>query len=192
MKHPMTRELFAYWNERRGTRPAPERHEIEPGAIRNVLAHSFILTLGLGHELEFRLAGTRLCALFCRELKSSSFVELWQEAERAEIRELGMTVALEAVGVVAGVAGTTSEGRVELELLLLPLYHRGQLDQRLIGLLAPLAAPHWLGLEPVRALSLGARRYLGPAAACAVDPEETAGPGIAALRGVTIYDGGRS
>ena len=31
MKHPSNRELFAYWNEKRGPRPAPDRAEIEPG-----------------------------------------------------------------------------------------------------------------------------------------------------------------
>ena len=43
MKHAASRELYAYWEERRGTRPAPERAEIEPGAIRGVLSDAFIL-----------------------------------------------------------------------------------------------------------------------------------------------------
>jgi hypothetical protein len=38
MKHAASRELYAYWQEKRGTRPAPERTDIEPGAIRGVLA----------------------------------------------------------------------------------------------------------------------------------------------------------
>ena len=43
MKHSSNRELFEYWNKRRGRRSAPERGEIEPGAIRHVLADTFIL-----------------------------------------------------------------------------------------------------------------------------------------------------
>jgi hypothetical protein len=64
MKHAASRELYAYWQEKRGTRPAPERTEIEPGAIRGVLADAFILALDRGSGHPIRLAGTRLCALF--------------------------------------------------------------------------------------------------------------------------------
>ena len=45
MKHAASRELYAYWEELRGQRPAPERAEIEPGAIRHVLSEAFILAL---------------------------------------------------------------------------------------------------------------------------------------------------
>ena len=45
MKHAASRELYAYWEEKRGTRPAPERAEIEPGAIRGILSDAFILAL---------------------------------------------------------------------------------------------------------------------------------------------------
>ena len=42
MKHPSNRELFDYWNERRGERLAPERADIEPAAIRQVLGDTFV------------------------------------------------------------------------------------------------------------------------------------------------------
>ena len=75
MKHPSNRELFDYWNERRGNRLAPERADIEPSAIRQVLGDTFVLATddGIGYY-PFRLAGTRLCALFGRELKGESFL----------------------------------------------------------------------------------------------------------------------
>ena len=77
MKHPASRELFAYWEERRGKRSAPERADIEPGAIRQVLSDAFILALDGGAGHPFRLAGTRVCALFGRELKGEPFIGLW-------------------------------------------------------------------------------------------------------------------
>jgi len=43
MKHPSVRELYDYWNARRGLRSAPDRADIEPGAIRRVLADTFIM-----------------------------------------------------------------------------------------------------------------------------------------------------
>ena len=69
MKHPASRRLFSYWEELRGKRPAPERAEIEPGAIRQILSEAFIVALDPAAGYSFRLAGTRVCALFCRELK---------------------------------------------------------------------------------------------------------------------------
>ena len=64
-EHAASRELYAYWQERRGTRAAPERAEIEPGAIRQVLSDAFILALDGGAGHPFRLAGTRVCAARC-------------------------------------------------------------------------------------------------------------------------------
>src|SRR5262245_13865831 len=59
VKHSSTRSLYAHWNERRGSHPAPDRAEIEPSAIRTALGDSFILGSAPGGEHTFRLAGTR-------------------------------------------------------------------------------------------------------------------------------------
>ena len=88
MKHPSNRELFDYWNERRGHRLAPERADIEPSAIRKVLGDTFVLDTAAGGNNLFRIAGTRLCALFGRELKGESFLKLWQRSGQTAIREL--------------------------------------------------------------------------------------------------------
>ena len=106
MKHPSNRELLDYWNERRGSRLAPERADIEPSAIRQVLGDTFVLeTDAMGHY-PFRLAGTRLCALFGRELKSESFVKLWERSGQTAMRELLAVVMEEKTGVVASVTGS--------------------------------------------------------------------------------------
>ena len=89
MKHPSTRELFDYWNNRRGSRPAPERSEIEPGAIRRVLADTFILGIDPGSGHPFRIAGTRVCAIFGRELKGMAFTDLWRETSRSAASRFG-------------------------------------------------------------------------------------------------------
>src|SRR5262249_56608183 len=96
MKTAPARRMYAYWNERRGTRLAPERGDIEPGAIREILGDSFIVSFEADHDHPFRLAGTRVCALFGHELKGSSFVQLWDLASRNPVRGLAATVAHEA------------------------------------------------------------------------------------------------
>ena len=192
MKTAPTRKLFSYWNARRGSRLAPERGDIEPGAIREVLGDSFILTFDPAAEHPFRLAGTRVCALFERELKGASFVQLWDPPSRARIRELAASVTDEANPVVAGVSARTAQGsQADLELLLLPLYHRGRMRVRLLSVLAPLSVPYWLGAEHVVTLTLGATRHLGGAVATMEAPRFARGPQGAGRPRLTVHDGGR-
>ena len=156
MKHPSTQALFAYWNERRGNRPAPERAEIDPAAIRHVLGDTFMLAADFVDELRFRLAGTRVCALFCREIKGEAFSAQWSEDSGKRIEELLSIVTKEATGAVAGLTGRTADGtEVDLEILLLPLAHIGHARIRALGVLAPLVPPYWLGEKPVVELELG-------------------------------------
>jgi hypothetical protein len=190
MKTAPTRKLFGYWNERRGGRLAPERGDIEPGAIREILGDSFIVAFDPATDHPFRLAGTRVCMLFGHELKSAPFVQLWDQASRMRVRELAAMVAGEAVATVAGVAARTAEGSLaDLELLLLPLYHRGRLHVRLLGVLAPLVVPYWLGAEHVVTLGLGPVRHLSPAVEALGAPHFGKDPARPRL---TVYEGGRN
>jgi hypothetical protein len=106
MKHAASRsELYAYWQEKRGSRPAPERTEIEPGAIRGVLADAFILSLDRSARHPIRLAGTRMCALFGHEIKGESFLDLWAPTNRATMEGLLSILSDECTGTVAGAIG---------------------------------------------------------------------------------------
>ena len=106
MKQASSRELFGYWTARRGTRAAPERGEIEPSAIRRALGDMFILEFDRRAGHPFRLAGTRVCALFGRELKNEPFLESVGRGNPRQVAQLLAVVADEATGVVAGVKGT--------------------------------------------------------------------------------------
>jgi len=194
MKHSANRELFEYWNERRGTRLAPERADIDPAAIRKVLGDTFVLEAnGIENHL-FRLAGTRLCALFGRELKTESFIKLWQRSGQTAIRELVAVVTEEKVGIVASATGATSDDTlapVQLELLLLPLAYQSRAEARVLGALAPLAVPYWLGAKAIGPLTLGMFRHIGGASAEAAAPMFKAAAGRI-RHGLTVYDGGRA
>jgi hypothetical protein len=195
MKHTSTRELFDYWNKRRGARPAPERSEIEPGAIRRVLADTFMLTFDPRGGHPFRIAGTRVCAAFGRELKGVGFTEIWAPASRDLIRDLLASVATESVGAVAGATGRSGAGApLALELLALPLAHRGGASTRILGALVPTEVPYWLGAEALGSLILGTTRYLGPLTGpYAVPRSAPAVPSNARVRhGLLVYDGGHA
>ncbi len=188
MKHAASRELYAYWEERRGKRSAPERTDIEPGAIRHVLSDAFILALDGGAGHPFRLAGTRVCALFGRELKGESFIGLWAAASQLIVSDLLAILNDERVGTVAGVAAQSADGEpIDLELLLLPLGASRPSLARTIGVLAPLKAPQWLGSSPIGALTLGSRRHIGASLEARLLPRFMA----PRRRHLVVYDGGR-
>jgi hypothetical protein len=202
MKTTANRDLFDYWNKRRGYRVAPERSDIEPDAIRHLLGDTFFLAADAAGSFPFRLAGTRLCALFGRELKTDSFFNLWSSVDQAAIHNLLKVVVDEKIGAVAQASGRTTEGSplvINLELLLLPLLQRGPLDARVLGALVPQTVPYWIGARFIGPLELGALRHLGPHSAQApvLRALGTPGPAPAAptrqIRPrLVVYEGGRT
>lgn len=161
MKHTSSRLLFSYWDSLRGERAAPDRKDVEPGRIRHVLADTFVLALDSDGAATFRLAGTRVSALFGRSLKEAEFAALWPGERRAEPDKLVDVVANETVGLVAGLTGTTELGStLALELVLLPLRHEGATNTRLLGALSPVTVPSWLGLMPLVDLELRSTRVI--------------------------------
>jgi hypothetical protein len=194
MKHTSSRVLFDYWNDRRGSRPMPERGEIEPGDIRHVLADTFILAFEPQAVPAFRIAGTRVCAIFGRELKSESFIDLWKPESHRLVRDLLTVVTQESIGAVAGASGRNSEGAtLDFELVLLPLSHRGRTGDRVLGALAPTELPDWFGTSTMGRLGFGTLRYLGPeVVAVEAPPMLPVMPRGRIRHGLLVYDGGQS
>ena len=143
MKHPSSREFFAYWDEKRGDARAPDRSEIEPGAVRELLGDIFVLSYDAAAGYPFRVAGTRVCALLGRDLKDRSFSALFAPDSRREIEEIIAVVAEEMLAAVAGITATSQDGSpAHLELLLLPFNTRAHTPISLTGLLAPFGERH--------------------------------------------------
>jgi hypothetical protein len=159
-----------------------------------VLGDTFVLEANGMAQHPFRIAGTRLCALFCRELKGESFLNLWQRSGQAAVRDLITAAMEEKAGVVASVSGTTTDPTllpISLELLLLPLAYQSRSDARVLGALAPMSVPYWLGAKPVGPLTLGTFRHVGAAVDDVAPPRFK--PAAGKLKhGLTIYDGGRA
>jgi hypothetical protein len=183
MKHPSSREFFAYWDGKRGGARAPGRSEIEPGAVRELLGDIFVLSYDPSGGYPFRVAGTRVCALLGCDQKGSSFSALFAKNCRREIEDIIGIVAEEMLAAVAGITATAEDGsRVHLELLLLPFNNRAHAPLSLTGLLAP------FGGRPgaVRDFELTSWRYIG-------HPPQRIGPRmlrkLAVARGFMVYEG---
>ena len=157
MKHPSSREFFAYWDRKRADARAPDRSEIEPGAVRELLGDIFVLSYDATAGYPFRVAGTRVCALFGHDVKDKSFSALFAEESRSEIEEIVAAVAEEMLPAIAGLTATSQDGALaHLELLLLPFNTRAHTPISLTGLLAPFEDSHGALGE----LTLTSWRYL--------------------------------
>ena len=138
MKHPVSREFFTYWESKRGEARAPERGDVDPSALRELLGDIFVLSYDDAATYPFRVAGTRVCALFGRDMKNASFPALFGRESRGEIEEIISAVAEETLPAIAGLTAATPDGgRAHLELLLLPFQARAHMPISLTGLLAP-------------------------------------------------------
>jgi hypothetical protein len=187
MRHPGSRELFQYWSRLKGERTAPERADIDPSAIRAILADVFILEADPQRLFPLRLSGSRVNALFGSELKGRAFASLWPAAAWGEVAALLEGVMDESHAVVVGLATSGPDGAtLELEWLILPLRHHGKTHARLIGSLSPARVPAWLGLVPISEITIRSLRVLRATAASAQTP-----PDERRRQHLTIHEGGR-
>jgi hypothetical protein len=158
MKHPSTRAFLAYWDEKRAGARAPDRSEIEPGAVRELLGDIFVLSYEAAAGYPFRVAGTRVCALLGGDLKDRSFSAMFAADGCREIEEIITVVAEEMQPAIAGITATSQDGSpAHLELLLLPFSARAHAPISLTGLLAPFKSQH----GPLHDFKLTSWRYLG-------------------------------
>lgn len=201
--------LFQYWNRLRNGRPAPRRTDIEPADIKGLLADTFILEKDTRGEAVFRLAGTRLCAIYGRELKGFSFPSLWLDKDQRLVARLAEGV-FRSKSVVVIVFSATSRNRrtIDFEMLLLPL-DGGVENPRCLGIMSSAQKPFWLGADPVIEGRIESVRVVDPGrepmflnnrpaiAVPALSPDEiplhdgAAAPGARRIRHLVVLDGGR-
>ena len=162
MKQEGSIALFQYWNRLRDGRPAPRRTEIEPADIKSLLADTFILEKDVRGEAIFRLAGTRLCATYGRELKSCAFPLIWSQRDQRMIARLAHSAFHEKSVIVVTFDGVSAGGRTNaFEMVMLPL-EGGLGSPRSLGAVTPLAKPYWLGADPIRENRVDTLRVVDP------------------------------
>lgn len=163
MQKASTRTLYDYWNTLRGSRSAPDRKDIDPTRIRDALANTFILERDDSNEFAFRLAGSHLCSVYCRELKGRSFSRLWHVRDRDAMETLIRAVTEDhAVALVTFQGTTPINTKVAFEAILLPVRHNGSTQTRLLGAMTALDEPYWLGVQPVMEQRITGLRLIWP------------------------------
>ncbi|MGY3582376.1 hypothetical protein ACVIGB_000700 [Bradyrhizobium sp. USDA 4341] len=178
MKHQSNRDFFAYWDSRRAGARAPSRNQIDPSAIRHMVAHTFVASAAPHSGFPFTMVGTWICKLLDRNLPGESLPGLFSGANRADIGEILAAVVNETLPAVVGVSATAVEGTpVTLELLLLPFAARPHFPAALTGSLVALAEVPGYAIEPW--LRLSSWRFLAtPPAAARPVRKLTMGDGV--------------
>ncbi|ADV12662.1 MULTISPECIES: PAS domain-containing protein [Mesorhizobium] len=200
--------LFQYWNRLRDGRPAPKRSEVEPADIKSLLADTFILERDTRGQAVFRLAGTRLCACYGRELKGFSFPSLWREKDQRLVSRLIHGVFEQKSVVLISYEGFSRNGRSnKFELLALPL-DGGVENPRCLGVISAVEKPFWLGADPITDALIDSIRVIDPEKELlnnrpAIDvpslvpyelgaPETISALGrVRRIRHLVVFDGGR-
>jgi hypothetical protein len=181
-------ELYAYWNALRGARGAPERNDIEPGALRGVLADTFILEFSRPLGFPFRVVGGRTNAMFCRELRGAPFLGLWSSEDAREVARVIESAADGAQPFLIGARGAP-EGvtALDFEVLVLPLRHHGATHARALGCCTPGASAPWFGLLPMRPLAIASLRALSAAPASGFAPSPPVSPAFRRRGHLFVY-----
>lgn len=198
--------LYDYWTRQRGSQPLPLRSAIEPADIARILPDVFILEHNGAADPLFRLAGTRICAQFGRELKGLTFGTLFAPDLRGKVMRIARNVMAQAapatmrIHLVDGTLDTT-----EAEIVLLPLATKGKIADRIIGTFSPLpgqrqplSAFRYATLDtlsvidPARASDLAGTRppIPMPTSIMAVRPAGI-GQAVSRVMHLRIFEGGR-
>lgn len=156
-------EIYNYWESIRGTHAGPVRSQIEPSAVRYLLPELFILEAGAEQQPMFRLAGTRICSMFGRELRNLPFSTLWPLELDKSATGIAAGVMEHAIPALLNVTGFSVSGRhIRMEMVLMPVRSSGNVYDRLLGSLTPETPASWLGSEPLECLTLERSRLIGP------------------------------
>ncbi len=187
MRHAVSTELYTYWRALRRGGAAPERNAVEPGAIRGALADTFVLDFDIAGGFPFRIAGSRVNAIFLRELRGAPFLQIWRESDRAAIASVLQAAAdQEAPYLLIAQAWPAGLQPVEIEITLLPLRHHSATHARMLGSLAAGVGSEWLGLIASGPAVLMGWREIEPVVA---DQRRTAQALSAVARFVRARDG---
>ncbi|ANK91763.1 PAS domain-containing protein [Rhizobium sp. N6212] len=161
MRVQTTIEIFDYWNRIRGAADAPLKSQVEPSAVPHLLQSLFILETRDGGDIVFRLAGTRICDFFGRDLRGERFSSLWAHGQHADIERTAMGVMDHAMPALFNTTGYSTVGhQASFEIIMMPLRSSDGACDRLLGAIAPKAPASWLEIVPLEFLALDRSRLL--------------------------------
>ena len=150
MKHKNSHLLVGYWDRLRKGRAVPDQTDIDPRAIKRMLASVFILDAENTSHPIYRLAGTALCERFGFELRGTGFLAHWDSQSTIALATLLRQALRRSQPVCISSIGTSpSAGLVELETILAPISFNGGETNRFLGMIQLLSDQTMLNGQPI-------------------------------------------
>ncbi len=150
MKHKNSHLLVGYWSRLRKGRAVPDQTDIDPRAIKRMLASVFILDVENPARPIYRLAGTGLCERFGFELKGTGFLAHWEAQSSLALSSLlRQALQLRQPVCLSSIGATSDCGMVELETVLAPISLGGEEPTRFIGMIQILSDQSLLAGKPI-------------------------------------------
>jgi len=149
------RELYDYWRACAQARPIPSRFDIDPVAIPHLLPGLSLIDARLDLDsLRYRLAGTRVGAIYGAEITGRAVFEIGFQHKREYWRSVYRKVVSDQIPMQGALRGPAA-GREHLLLLWLRLPLSGLTDavERILGYDA--ALPSSLTLTPKKPAHAG-------------------------------------
>jgi hypothetical protein len=159
--HPGSRSLFRYWEAIRGEASAASRRRLDLNKLRACVPCLYIIERHPQKGYIWRLAGTRLCQLWRRELTGSPALAGWDAFERHTTERLFEGVVQSHQPFVMRFRLFTSLGHdIGAELIGLPLRSLDGRDTHVFGGIMPFRDIDSLGYDRISAIEMSAARVI--------------------------------
>jgi hypothetical protein len=160
MKHRNSHLLVGYWSRLRLGRDVPDQTDIDPRAIKRMLAHVFIIDASDAGHPHYRLAGTSLCDRYGFELKNADYLAHWEGPSRASVALLlRQSLAAKHPLAISSLGVTRDGALVEMETILAPMSFGGDRPCRFIGITQTLSDPAPLPGRPITSQRLVSSQF---------------------------------
>lgn len=138
MRQAAVTKILAYWDSLQGESPVPAAAAVDPRALKSHLPDLFMIERLDRAVFAFRLAGTRMCQRFGRELRDHDFVRLFPSGQQGEVLAQLNRALQGGESLVLNAEASTLDGKtVDAQIVLMPLADAEGRVVRLLGALLP-------------------------------------------------------
>lgn len=160
--HPGSRTIFRHWEAIRGEAPAPDRDDLDLRQLGQFVSWLFIIERSpRTGAYSWRLAGSKVCELWRRELTGSDVLVGRDRFEVESVRRLFDGVCQNLQPCALRLRLTTSLGQaIDTEMIALPLRARDCRSTHIFGGVMPFGEVNALGHERIVSVELASGRTI--------------------------------
>jgi len=138
IENDLLRDVWNYWNLKRGSRLMPSRRDINPAEFKSQVAHVLLVdVLSNAQDFRYRLIGSKLARHFPTDVTGMTFraaLASYGDASIAATVQVYRTVALgRAAAHIKGPGGWFGQESKVFEAILLPLSDDGKHANMIFG-----------------------------------------------------------